>query len=489
MATKTICFTDMEEYTSKTESFGADKMRLILEEHKRVGVSLVEANNGKYEKDIGDAHMGIFDEPDDALRFAAQFQQYYLERPCFNREDLKFSIGLATGLVKKGKGVTFGSGVNLAARVESHASSLTVLVDSNLVKDIEKIWNEEEAKKYFKSIGNVNLKGFDDEERELFVFNFNAYLDDSEDGGLAGHVYTCLESSDTVPTNLTEKDLNSPGHIIWPVVPRDLATAIHRGQIEVIRLLALLGWEVNLILADCGSLINTPRSELDSFCDDIKRHAAFRNLNIPKIYFLSDFYNPEKDEHKDVVNIFREITRNLNVNTLLSFNEKNYSEDDKEKIQTEPMLDFLRPALTSAVVVFLTNKLSTSNIKTIVISGEDEAEQYNHLIDSMQKILGAIYIPRLEKKPEKDGVPYTARQQKNWPIWYSKPLIKDDIQKTNAAKWIFHLFAKLPSFPSKEVIIAGDKFEVKEWNDNKFYIPDNIDIIIDEVWDLLNPAR
>lgn len=486
----TTCFTDMESYTSQTEALGSVKMREIIDEHMRVGKALFAANGGKYVKEIGDAHMGTFDDPVNALQFAAEFQQYYMTTPCFEDRGLKFSIGIATGVVDNVKGVTFGSGVNLAARVESKANAFSVFVNDRLVDDINKILGKTETSKLFNSIGNVDLKGFKENEHELFEFDFEDYLENLSYVGLAKHVYKCIENSGSAISNLSAKALASPGHIIWPVVPRDFATAIHRGQIEIIRLLAKIGWKVHFLLADCGSLTNPGREKTSAFCKNIEEHAGFRNLINLEKSCLSYYYNIDNPEYKTVIDKFREITSNLSVETLIGFNEKNYSDEEKMKIQKEPMLDFLRPALTSAVVLHLTKTLSVSNVRTILIAGADERKQYDHWIDKDMKNLGAIYIPRLNNKPDDSGrKPHTARQLNNWPIWYSKEALKEDVKKTNAAKWLFQLFAKLPSFPSKDVVIDGTEIVIAQWKADEFFIPENIDDIINEVWPLIDTAR
>jgi hypothetical protein len=61
-------------------------------------------------------------------------------------------------------------------------------------------------------------------------------------------IFDHLQQATVEISNLDMRELAHPGIIIWPVVPRDLATAIHRGQAEVIRFLVLLGWTVKLLM-------------------------------------------------------------------------------------------------------------------------------------------------------------------------------------------------------------------------------------------------
>ena len=67
------------------------------------------------------------------------------------------------------------------------------------------------------------------------------------------------------PANARLADIASLPLIIWPVVPRDGVNAIHRGQLEIIRLLAMMGSKVHVLIADCGVAENYPRPYSEEF--------------------------------------------------------------------------------------------------------------------------------------------------------------------------------------------------------------------------------
>jgi len=84
-------------------------------------------------------------------------------------------------------------------------------------------------------------------------------------------VFSIIEKSGFEPFNLNKSDVEKNSLIIWPVVPRQHVNLIHYSQIEVIRVLSLLGWKTIVIIANCGQSDKTPNKlELD-FKDKLEK--------------------------------------------------------------------------------------------------------------------------------------------------------------------------------------------------------------------------
>lgn len=481
----TTCFTDIKDSTKLTDSLGHENMMPILKEHLRVGKALIEQNGGKYIKNIGDAHMATFTNPESACHFATEFQQYHEKHHCIEMQPLHVKVSLFLGPVESTDNDAFGSGVNQAARVEHLTEPSQVLVNKDLKQALAKAWGDVKTNNYLKSIGSKPLKGIP-EGQELFEFNWQMFVKEVKTVGLARHAFNCLEKAGTIPTNISHEDLREPWLIIWPVVPREIVTAIHRGQIEIARLLALLGWRIHLLVADCGAIVNPTPEQAKKFAKDILEYAKYRGLHNINHDLLSDFFDSSNPKQKDVLKYFKEISSGLKVQELININQKNYEEEVKAEIKSNPILDFLRPILTSAAVLHLAD--TSKSKKVIVIAGYDEEIQWRHVIENNPHNLAVIYNPLLEELDKNSGVPHTARQRGKWPIWYSKLELKNATTKTNALKWICQLFAKLPSFPSTKVIIDEDVLCDKCSFEKNTGSCEQIDKLIDHVWPILNPA-
>lgn len=432
--------------------------------------------------------MGTFQSLEPAIRFAAEFQQYIQKRPCLERQDLIVRVALYLGAVEAKNDDVFGSGVNKAARTAGLTEPGTVTINGDILKNMIIAWGKEKTDKYFVSIGTYDLKGIKDKE-DLYIFKWQLYAKEHAHESLASRVYRCLEDASTVPTNFNENDLNSAGVIIWPVVPREIATVIHRGQIEMIRLLALLGWRIHFLIADCGT-DGEETSRIKPFTDAILSHATYRNLRGIEVSCLSTYYDKKYDEQAEVIEQFKLITTKLTIKNLTEINLKDYSEDDSSRIQENAALNFLRPILTCATVLHLAKKCLTTyaGSKILIVAGEDEKTQWQHVIELDPKHIGAIFNPSL-RISDATGQ-HTARQSRNWPIWLSKSNLLEEMKTTNAAKWVFQLFAQIPSFPSKKALIGNVGFSGKDWTD-EFKWPEQLMIndLIKVVWPMLDTAR
>jgi len=149
-----VIFTAIVESTSMTQKLGDDAAMELLEAHDTIVRDALGKCNGREVKHTGDGIMAAFLSAAAAVRCAAQIQRELNKRDD-NGVPLKVRIGAAAGEpVERDKDI-FGSTVQLAARLCSHAQPEQILV-SNVVAElcIGKGL-------HFHPLGEVTLKGFE----------------------------------------------------------------------------------------------------------------------------------------------------------------------------------------------------------------------------------------------------------------------------------------------------------------------------------------
>ncbi len=370
-----------------------------------------------------------------------------------------------------------------------------VWVNSALREHIRKVWSEKRAAPFFASIGRPPLKGFSQDE-ELFEFDWQRYAEANPGRTLGGRVFTCLRDAEVIALNLNSLHLTAPGRVVWPLVPRELVTAIHRGQLEIVRLLAMLGWQIHLLVADCGAATSVEGRAVASFIAAVSKCARDRGLRNIETSSLSSYFDISYSKQKDVLDRFRAIATALKVQDLIEINQKDYSKRVLSEIRKSPALDFLRPVLTCAAVLHLANEWqpASGNPKTIVVCGSDERTQWRKALGlaAPRTCLGAVLNPAL--RTLEGGRTHTVRQRSDWPIWDAPEDLRDTMKDTNAAKWVFVLFGQLPSFPrpdlpANERLGTGKALSAKSWGD-EFGIPPEIDglRLSEFVWHYLDLA-
>jgi len=496
------CFTDIQGYASAEERLGHRASQEIVNEFLRVGGDLILLNGGKYHKNIGDAHMATFISLEDGLRFATELQQVYATQPCLVRPPVGVRVSLCLGLVEPVSSEVFGTdafgpGVIKAKRQESQTEPANVTVNRELMDKMSATWGPMLASRYFNSIGERELKGMERTE-ELFVFDWQSYSADNPRDSLAQRVFDCLIESGVVPANLSTDDLTPPGVVLWPVVPRAIATAIHRGQIEILRLFAFLGWGIHLLIANCGAAGEPNPKRVESFAQAIRGHAVSRGVRISDTSELSDYFAPDYQRLAQSLDCFKQTTLALTVQRLIDINQKEYSEKVRDEIRDNSALYFLLPVLTCAAVSHLAthHREQKLDARTVVVCGLDEEIQWSALLDlpSVRQCLSVVYNPIL-RESSIGGAAHTVRQKSDWPIWYSRHELQEGLEGTNVARWLFQLFAQLPCFPSPFVPAGStlgnaEPCAVENWKD-EFSIPEWVDRdrLFDLAWPIIDTAR
>ena len=135
----------------------------------------------------------------------------------------------------------YGSGVNQASRVEGKAIPSSVWLNRDLFDAVDKLWGSSTALHFLSSEGEFELKGITNPpKQELFSFNWRVYVKTHPENSLCASVFNHFQQASVVISNLNVADMASQQSVIWPVTTRDGVNAIHCGQIEIIRLLAML---------------------------------------------------------------------------------------------------------------------------------------------------------------------------------------------------------------------------------------------------------
>jgi class 3 adenylate cyclase len=151
---RTVLFTDIVESTSLTQRLGDDRAMELLLAHDTIVRDALAACHGREVKHTGDGIMASFVSAASAVRCATQIQRAFAQRDD-HELPVKVRIGGAAGEPVEREKDIFGSTVQLAARICSHAQPEQILV-SNVVAELcigKGI--------HFHCLGEVSLKGFD----------------------------------------------------------------------------------------------------------------------------------------------------------------------------------------------------------------------------------------------------------------------------------------------------------------------------------------
>jgi class 3 adenylate cyclase len=147
---QTILFTDLESSTELTRSLGDEQAQEVLHGHNNAVRKALVAHDGAEVKHTGDGIMASFPSAVSAVTAALEIQRD------LHGGEVRVRIGLNAGEPIAEDGDLFGLSVIKASRIADRADPGQVLA-SNVVKELC------EGKRFtFTSIGEVNLKGFDE---------------------------------------------------------------------------------------------------------------------------------------------------------------------------------------------------------------------------------------------------------------------------------------------------------------------------------------
>lgn len=167
-----VMFTDLKNSTSLAETKGDLAARLLIKRQNDILFPIIEKNNGKLVKTIGDGTLSYFNNSQNAIYAAMQIQRCINENNSKNKDNtpiyLRIGLHIGSGIVESDD--IFGDVVNVAARFVSLAESGEIYLSEDTYNSLE---NKDEI--FCKFIKTTNLKG----KRDSFKI-FKAYWNEKE---------------------------------------------------------------------------------------------------------------------------------------------------------------------------------------------------------------------------------------------------------------------------------------------------------------------
>jgi class 3 adenylate cyclase len=153
---RTVLFTDIVGSTTLTQLLGDEGAMAFIRVHDRIVRDALNALGGREVKHTGDGIMAAFASAAAAVRCAVRIQRELAQYRQDNAaHPIKVRIGAAAGEPVEHRNDLFGSTVQLAARLCSHAEPEQILV-SSMIADLCL-----GKGLLFQDLGDVTLKGFD----------------------------------------------------------------------------------------------------------------------------------------------------------------------------------------------------------------------------------------------------------------------------------------------------------------------------------------
>ena len=152
-----IMFTDIVGYTAL---MGNDEKKAfeLLSLNRAIQKPIIEKNNGKWIKEMGDGAMASFNTASDAVNAAMQIQ-----KACNSTADFKLKIGIHLGEVVFENDDVFGDGVNIASRIETLGVSSSILMSKSIRDQVKN-----NADLQITSLGSFEFKNVE-EPIEIFA--------------------------------------------------------------------------------------------------------------------------------------------------------------------------------------------------------------------------------------------------------------------------------------------------------------------------------
>ena len=123
----------------------------MVQEHNNLLFPVIEGNNGKIVKTIGDSVMASFEKPEDAVKSSIKIQQKlfdFNQNRAFNKQvHIRIGINQGKGIVEEND--IFGDVVNIAARIEPLAEPNQILISKSVYNSIKN--SEEIICRHYKS--------------------------------------------------------------------------------------------------------------------------------------------------------------------------------------------------------------------------------------------------------------------------------------------------------------------------------------------------
>ena len=149
---RTILFTDIVGSTELTQRLGDRAAMQMIDLHDQVVRAAFGRSGGREVKHLGDGLMGVFVTAGDAIRCASDAHGALREAASRTIEPVRIRVGVAAGVPIERNGDFFGSTVQLAARLCTHAEPGQTVVSASVVELC--------GGGGFVDLGELALKGF-----------------------------------------------------------------------------------------------------------------------------------------------------------------------------------------------------------------------------------------------------------------------------------------------------------------------------------------
>ena len=158
-----ILFADVAEYTALS-SHDEDLALALIKSFQRISKKIVGDKGGRVVKFLGDGMLAEFSSLDAAVNSAHALQNSFTDLEEVKEARVSLRVGVHLGDIAFGEdGDVYGSGVNVASRIESHAPLAGVVVSDSAYQQLRHRRHYQ-----FSSIGEKDLKGVPD-PMELYV--------------------------------------------------------------------------------------------------------------------------------------------------------------------------------------------------------------------------------------------------------------------------------------------------------------------------------
>ena len=443
--TLTVCYTDIKGSSDLNNKIGNEPMAILKTEHFRVEKELISRNGGVWCKNLGDGSLSTFDNPADAIKFLSEFQWLEAKHPGLEFWTFETKSGLAHGevtLTENQKDIS-GGAADLANRILSESSSGKILLENNAYQALGKQLGRAVGAKYCRPLGKRDLKDYRNEE--IWEFDWRQFIQDQETIG--DLVEKHLNNANFVLHNTVPVPISKPGYIFWPVVPRPI-NAIHKGQLEAIKVLSFCGWETCLFIADSDHIFDATPVTPNNFEEKIRAYAKNIGVSLKEIKYLSRVFDVNSTEFPSLLSKLKELTKDFRVKELFGYEGKSY-QDRRALVMERTILNFLRTIFT---LVAFQHFLDNHTQPVMIISGVDELPKWKNYLEktpSLSERVNVICNPELKRGG------HLIQQDLYQPIWRSKHEFIQATKETNLSTWAFDLFVCLPQFPRTEITICN----------------------------------
>ncbi|MBC8098815.1 MAG: response regulator [Armatimonadetes bacterium] len=170
LQTITVMFTDLQNFTTTSESTPPEQLLTILNTHHELVVRIIQAHGGTIDKFIGDAVMALFNtpllQPDHTLRALRAALEIQAALPAFHQQftpdfRMKINMGVHTGVAVVGNVGTpqlmdytaVGDTVNVAARLQTRGRDGQIIISQAVYNTLAS------GSIHATELGSIALKG------------------------------------------------------------------------------------------------------------------------------------------------------------------------------------------------------------------------------------------------------------------------------------------------------------------------------------------